>query len=75
MRSCCNDCCDLRPQFCPWDTEMREMRASAYVATGEFFKAINDIKPTAKLIPDNTNAYNLMSMLHYRMGEEEESLM
>ena len=38
-------------------------------------KAINDIKPTAKLIPDNTNAYNLMSMLHYRMGEEEESLM
>ena len=65
----------LSHQLCPWDTELREMRATAYIAQGEFFKAINDIRPTAKLIPDNTGAYLKMSMLHYRMGEQEDSLL
>ena len=50
------------------------MRAEAYEAMGELFKAISDIRPTAKLIPDNQQAYLRMSLLHYRMGEEEDSL-
>ncbi|CAL1533171.1 unnamed protein product [Lymnaea stagnalis] len=61
-------------ELCPWDTDLREMRADAYVAQGEYFKAISDIRPTAKLTPDNTRAYFRMSLLHYKMGEEEESL-
>lgn len=51
------------------------MRAEAYIAQGEYFKAISDIRPTAKLMPDNTKAYMKMSTLHYQMGEEEESLL
>ncbi|GFO28329.1 Dnaj homolog subfamily c member 3-like [Plakobranchus ocellatus] len=61
-------------ELCPWDTTLREMRAEAYEAMGELFKAISDIRPTAKLIPDNQQAFLRMSLLHYRMGEEEESL-
>ncbi|XP_059169976.1 dnaJ homolog subfamily C member 3-like [Physella acuta] len=62
-------------ELCPWDTDLREMRAEAYIAQGEYFKAISDIRPTAKLMPDNTKAYMKMSTLHYQMGEEEESLL
>lgn len=62
-------------QLCPWDTDLRELRAEAYIAQGELFKAIGDIRPTAKLVPDNTKAYLRMSLLHYQMGEEDESLM
>ncbi|XP_005100334.1 dnaJ homolog subfamily C member 3 [Aplysia californica] len=62
-------------EICPWDTDLREMRAECFIAQGELFKAISDIRPTAKLIPDNTKAFLRMSLLHYQMGEEEESLM
>lgn len=62
-------------ELCPWDTDLREMRAECYEAQGELFKAISDIRPTAKLIPDNTKAFYRMSILHYQMGEEEESLL
>ncbi|BFZ00647.1 hypothetical protein BsWGS_03685 [Bradybaena similaris] len=60
---------------CPWDPALRELRAEAYIAQGELFKAISDIRPAAKLVPDNTKAYYKLSLLHYQMGEEEESLM
>jgi DnaJ family protein C protein 3 len=61
-------------ELCPWDANLRELRAEAYIAQGELFKAISDIRPTAKLVPDNTKAYLRLSLLHYQMGEEDESL-
>ncbi|KAI8740147.1 dnaJ subfamily C member 3 isoform X2 [Biomphalaria glabrata] len=61
-------------ELCPWDTDLREMRADAFIAQGEYFKAISDIRPTAKLTPDNTRAFFKMSLLHYKMGEEVDSL-
>jgi len=39
-----------------------------------FFKAVSDIKPTTKLIPDNTKGYYRLSKLYYVMGEADESL-
>ncbi|CAG5125666.1 unnamed protein product [Candidula unifasciata] len=62
-------------EHCPWNPELRELRAEAYIAQGELFKAISDIRPAAKLVPDNTKAYCRLSKLHYQMGEEDESLL
>jgi hypothetical protein len=36
---------------------------------------VNDLKATAKLIPDNTQAYLQISLLLYSMGDAEDSLM
>ena len=61
-------------QHCPWDPNLREMRADCYMAQGDYFKAIGDIRPTTKLRNDNTAGYYKLSMLHYQMGEPDESL-
>ena len=60
--------------MCPWDIQLREMRAQCYIKLGDFFKAVGDVRPTTKLIPDNTDAYLLLSSLYYRMGEADTSL-
>lgn len=61
-------------EHCPWDPELREIRAESFVALGELGKATGELRMTVKLIPDNTKGYLRLSMLHYRMGEEEDSL-
>ena len=61
-------------QKCPWDPVLRERRAACYIALGDKVKAISDIKPTAKLRNDNTEAHYKISMLYYEMGEPDESL-
>jgi len=61
-------------EICPWDPVVHELRADCYEATGDFFKAVSDIKPTTKLIPDNTKGYYRLSKLYYVMGEADESL-
>ncbi|XP_064638732.1 dnaJ homolog subfamily C member 3-like [Lineus longissimus] len=58
----------------PWDVDLRELRAECYINIGDYFKAIHDIKPTTKLISDNTGAYLKISQLYYQMGEAEDSL-
>ena len=60
--------------ICPWDAELREIRADCYIAIGENFKAISDIRSTTKLISDNTDAYLKLSHIHYQMGDAEDSL-
>lgn len=50
------------------------MRADCYIAQGEYYKAISDIRQTAKLISDNTAAYFRVSTLLYQIGEAEDSL-
>jgi len=61
-------------QSCPWDANLRESRADCYIELHEYFKAINDIKSTTKLVGDNTGAFYRISDLHYQLGEAEDSL-
>jgi len=61
-------------QLCPWDPELREIRAECYIAQGDLFKAVGDIRPTTKLRNDNTAGYFKLSNLYYEMGDAEESL-
>ena len=60
--------------MCPWDPTLRELRAECYIAQGDYFKAIGDIRTTTKLINDNTAGFMKLSKLYYAMGEAEESL-
>ncbi|KAJ8310306.1 hypothetical protein KUTeg_012171 [Tegillarca granosa] len=65
---------DYSEVICPWDPEFREIRAECYIAQGEFFKAIGDIRPTTKLRNDNTKGFYKLSLLHYDIGDADESL-
>jgi len=59
---------------CPWDPELHELRATCYENIGDYLKAVQDIRPTNKLRPDNTAGYYRISTLYYTMGEADESL-
>ena len=50
------------------------MRADCYLRMREYFKGINDIKATTKLVGDNTNAFYRISTIHYKIGEADDSL-
>ncbi|KAK3096296.1 hypothetical protein FSP39_025448 [Pinctada imbricata] len=58
----------------PWDPELHETRAECYESIGEYAKAITEIRPTTSLRNDNRKAYFKMSILHYDLGEADESL-
>lgn len=59
---------------CPWAIRLRELRADSYLKTGDNLKAVNDLKATAKLIPDNTQAFLQISLLLYSIGDADDSL-
>ncbi|CAF1321316.1 unnamed protein product [Adineta steineri] len=59
---------------CPWAIKLRELRADSYLKSGDLPKAVSDLKATAKLIPDNTQAFLKISQLLYSMGEADDSL-
>lgn len=61
-------------EHCPWNVELRELRASCHYQFGNVFKAIQDLKPTTRLKNDNTEAYLKISKYYYILGEGEESL-
>ncbi|CAF0749201.1 unnamed protein product [Adineta ricciae] len=61
-------------EHCPWAIQIRELRADSYLKSGDLSKAVNDLKATAKLIPDNTQAFLKISQLLYSMGEADDSL-
>jgi len=61
-------------EICPWDPLLRQQRAECYEMLGEPMKAIGDLRPSLKLIPDNTDGYYKISLLHYLIGEPDESL-
>lgn len=61
-------------EHCPWATRLRELRAESYLKAGDRSKAINDLKATAKLIPDNTQAFLRISELLYLTGDADDSL-
>ncbi|CAF1158159.1 unnamed protein product [Adineta steineri] len=58
----------------PWAIKLRELRADSYLKSGDTLKAINDLKATAKLIPDNTQAFLQISHLLYSIGDADDSL-
>lgn len=58
----------------PWDPELRELRAECYIRMGDPQKAIQDLAPTTRLRNDNRAAFLKLSMLHYALGEHQESL-
>ncbi|XP_060561613.1 dnaJ homolog subfamily C member 3-like [Ruditapes philippinarum] len=60
--------------LCPWDPDLREIRAECYIAQGDLGKAVSDIRPTTKLRNDNTKGYLKLSRLLYDIGDAEESL-
>ncbi|XP_069105211.1 dnaJ homolog subfamily C member 3-like [Argopecten irradians] len=61
-------------EVCPWDIELREIRSECYMAQGDYFKAVGDIRSTTKLRSDNTPAFLKLSLLYYDMGDAENSL-
>lgn len=61
-------------ELCPWSVKLREMRAASYQQIGELFKAIQDLRPTTKLVSDNTAGHLKISYLFYAIGEGEDSL-
>uniref|UniRef100_A0A8C7F3Z1 DnaJ (Hsp40) homolog, subfamily C, member 3b n=1 Tax=Oncorhynchus kisutch TaxID=8019 RepID=A0A8C7F3Z1_ONCKI len=58
----------------PWDPESRELRADCYIRLGDPRKAIHDLTPTTQLRNDNRAAFLKLSILHYSLGEHQESL-
>lgn len=59
---------------CPWDVTLREMRAQCYENLGDLINAISDLRPTTKMVPDNTAGFLKLSKLYYKMGDADESL-
>jgi len=58
----------------PFAVKYLEARADCYEHMGMYDDAILDLRPTTKLVPDNTNAWYRISQLHYHQGEIERSL-
>ncbi|XP_074657591.1 dnaJ homolog subfamily C member 3-like [Tubulanus polymorphus] len=58
----------------PWDPDLRDLRADCYIQIGDYFKAIGDIRPTTKLVNDNTAAFLKLSKILYQIGEADDAL-
>ncbi len=58
----------------PWDPDLRDLRAEAYLGSGNVIHAISDIRTTTKLRTDDTKGFFRLAELHYQLGEAEESL-
>ncbi|XP_039296137.1 dnaJ homolog subfamily C member 3 [Nilaparvata lugens] len=61
-------------ESCPWSSQLRELRSHCHLSSGNTMAAIWDLKSTTKLQPDNTAGYYKLSMLHYQLGEYQDSL-
>jgi len=59
---------------CPWSSEMRELRSMAYMSQGDSTSAILDLRSANKLQSDNTAGYLKLALLHYQLGQAQESL-
>merc|ERR1719219_287966 len=58
----------------PWDAQLREMRADAYLGVGNTMNAISEMRAMTKLTNDNTEGFFKLSTMHYQLGEGDESL-
>jgi DnaJ family protein C protein 3 len=50
------------------------MRATAYESSGDLMSAISDLRVTTKMKSDDTAGILKLSLLQYKLGEAEESL-
>ena len=58
----------------PWDPLVRDLRAESYIGLGNVVHAISDIRATTRLRNDDTAGFLRIAVLHYHLGEAEESL-
>ncbi|XP_043267935.1 dnaJ homolog subfamily C member 3 [Venturia canescens] len=61
-------------EVCPWSPFLRELRAEANAAAGDYMNAISDIRSTTKLLSDNTQGFYKLSAMLYRIGHVDDSL-
>jgi DnaJ family protein C protein 3 len=61
-------------ELCPWDADLRELRAECYIRLNDYQKAISDLRPATKLRSDNTAAFLKLSRLLYEHGNSDDSL-
>ncbi|GAB6019955.1 DnaJ sub C member 3 [Chamberlinius hualienensis] len=61
-------------EMCPWDPNLRQLRAECYQELGDPVKAVFDLKAVAKLRGDSTEAHYKLSLLHYELGDADQSL-
>ena len=61
-------------EFIPWDSQLRELRADAYLGVGNTIHAISEMRALTKLTNDNTEGFFKLATLHYQLGESDESL-
>ncbi|PAA55905.1 hypothetical protein BOX15_Mlig000801g2 [Macrostomum lignano] len=61
-------------EISPMDADLRALRADAYEAIGEGFKAASDLRAINRLTTDNTAGHLRVSHLFYRLGDPEQSL-
>nr|ATU82884.1 secreted Fis1 TPR C containing protein [Pristhesancus plagipennis] len=61
-------------EVCPWSSYLRELRSQCYVALNDPVSAILDLRSTTKLQSDNTDGLYKLSLLHYQLGQAQESL-
>lgn len=60
--------------YIPWNVELRENRSKVYMQTGEYYKAIEDLRAITKLQPDSTGVFFEMSSTQYALGNLEDAL-
>ncbi|XP_008548000.1 dnaJ homolog subfamily C member 3 [Microplitis demolitor] len=61
-------------ESCPWNAELRELRAECHVANKDYMNAVNDFHSATKLLSDNTEGLLKLSNFLYRLGHVSESL-
>ncbi|KAG8035222.1 hypothetical protein G9C98_001712 [Cotesia typhae] len=61
-------------ESCPWNAELRELRAECHVANKDYMNAVADFHSATKLLSDNTEGLLKLSKFLYRLGHVSESL-
>jgi len=61
-------------ELCPWDADLRELRAECYIQLNDYNGAITDLRSATKLRSDNTAAFLKLSRLLYEHGNSDDSL-
>lgn len=61
-------------EVCPWNAELRELRAACHDANGDIMNAVADYHSVTKLRMDDTKGFYKLSIWLYRLGHVDKSL-
>ena len=56
-------------QHIPWDSQLRELRADAYLGLGNTIHAISEMRALTKLTNDNTEGFFKLATLYYQVAK------